>query len=269
MTTDRSTIGAVEVDGVRLGYRESGDPAGAPVLLLHGSSSNARTWDRFAAHLTGAGLRTIAVDLRGHGTSARTADYSLTGIRDDILGLLDALDLREATVIGHSVGGYAALAAAQHSPDRITRLVLEDLAAPPRRTALFGGVGPMQLLAAAASVKITGRDYELRAVRSIFRQLGRPDPGWWARLGEVRQPALILSGGPSSCIPPHRLADVAAALPDARLATIPVGHRVHSLAPDRFAAEVVAFLEEIKASRPRHTGAGPETSRNRPAYATP
>jgi pimeloyl-ACP methyl ester carboxylesterase len=122
--------------------------------------------------------------------------------------------------------------------------VLEDPAAPPRRTALLNGVGPLPLLAAAATVAISRRDYELRAMRSIFRQLSRPDPGWWARLGEVRQPTLVLSGGPSSLIPPRRLADMAAAIPAARLVTIPVGHRVHSLAPDRFGTEVVAFLEE-------------------------
>ena len=250
MTSEWSTAGAVEVNGVRLGYRESGDPAGTPVVLLHGTGSNSRTWDRFAAHLTATGHRAIAVDLRGHATSARTADYSLTGIRDDLLGVLEILDLRDAVLIGHSVGAYAALVAALHSPERIAKLVLEDLAAPPRRTVLLNGVSPIHLLAAAVIVATSRRDYELRAMRSIFRQLSRSDVDWWARLGQVRQPTLILSGGPSSFIPPPRLADVAAAIPDARLATIPVGHRVHSLAPDRFAAEVVAFLHEKSLSRP-------------------
>ena len=78
----------------------------------------------------------------------------------------------------------------------------------------------------------------------ILRQLSRPDMQWWQRLGDVRQPTLILSGGPTSCIPPQRLADVTAAIPGARLTTIPVGHRVHSLARDRFSAEVLAFLAE-------------------------
>lgn len=245
MTSDSSTVGTIDVNGVRLGYRESGDPAGAPVVLLHGSGSNSRTWDRFAARLTTAGHRAIAIDLRGHAASARTADYALTSIRDDVLGLLELLDLRDVVLVGHSVGGYAALAAARHAPDRIARLVLEDLAAPPRRGGSLMGLGPIQLLAAAVTIATTRRDFELRAMRSIFRQLSRPDLTWWARLGEVRQPTLILSGGPSSFIPPRRLADVAAAIPRARLTTIPVGHRVHSLAPGRFAAEVVAFLDEM------------------------
>jgi 3-oxoadipate enol-lactonase len=254
MTSSWATAATVEVNGVRLGYRDSGDAAGAPVVLLHGTGSSSRTWDRFAAHLTAQGRRAVAVDLRGHAASGRPADYSLTAIRDDVLGLLDILDLRDVALVGHSVGGYAALAAALHSPDRIVRLVLEDPAAPPRRAALLHGVGPMQLLAAVATVATSRRDYDLRALRSILRQLSRPDIDWWTRLAEVRQPTLILSGGPSSCIPPQRLADVAAAIPDARLTTISVGHRVHSLAPGRFAADVAAFFDE-EAAGARTAGA--------------
>jgi pimeloyl-ACP methyl ester carboxylesterase len=102
----------------------------------------------------------------------------------------------------------------------------------------------LRAFTAAVGILTRSRDFELRAVVSIIRQLSRPDPDWWAQLGGVRQPTLILSGGPTSCIPPQRLAEVTAAIAGARLTTIPVGHRVHSLSPDRFAAEVIAFLTE-------------------------
>ncbi len=240
MASDWSAV----VNGVRLGGRESGDPSGPPVLLLHGSGSSARTWDRFAARLAPAGYRVIAVDLRGHAGSARPGDYALDSLRDDVLALLDTLMLRDAVLVGHSVGGYAALAAALQAPDRIARLVLEDLAAPPRQAGSRSGINPFRVLAAAAGILAGRPDFHLRAVASILRQLARPDPDWWARLGEVRTPTLILSGGPASCIPPERLADVTAAIPGARLTTIPVGHRVHSLAPDRFTDEVLPFLVE-------------------------
>jgi 3-oxoadipate enol-lactonase len=235
----------VDVNGVRLGYREWGDPAGAPVVLLHGSGSNARTWERFAARLSAAGHRAIAVDLRGHGTSDRPGNYSLACIRDDVLGLIDRLSLRDPVLLGHSVGGYAALAAAQQAPDQVGSLVLEDLAAPPRFRGPVNGFNPLQALGAAVGIFTARRDYQLRAVASILRQLTRPDAAWWDRLGAVRHPTLILSGGPASCIPPQRLADATAAIPGARLATIPIGHRVHSLAPDRFAAEVLPFLAGV------------------------
>jgi pimeloyl-ACP methyl ester carboxylesterase len=250
MSSVRATVRTLEVDSVRLSYRECGDPAAAPMLLLHGSGSDARTWDRMLLRLTAAGYRCIALDLRGHAASARTRDYSLTSIRDDVLHLLEALALQDVTLIGHSVGGYAALAAALHTPERIAWLVLEDLAAPPQQAARPSATGLLRALAAAAAILTQRRDYELRAVASIIRQLSRPDPGWWARLGDVRAPTLLFSGGPTSCIPPQRLADVTAAIPNARLTTIPVGHRVHSLAPHQFGAEVMAFLAE----RLDHTG---------------
>jgi len=225
------------------------------VVLLHGSGSSAGTWDRFAARLTGC--RAIAVDLRGHASSARTRRYRLESIRDDVLGLLDKLGLRGTVLIGHSVGGYAALAAALAAPERIGRLVLEDLAAPPRAPGSTARINPVEALGAVASILGNGRDYSLRAVASILRQLSRPDPAWWARLGEVGQPTLILSGGATSCIPPRRLAEVTAAIRGARLATIPVGHRVHSLAPGEFADEVLAFLAEPASIAALGTGPAP------------
>jgi pimeloyl-ACP methyl ester carboxylesterase len=255
MTFAWGTVGAVEVNGVRLGFREAGDPAGPPVILLHGSGSTAGTWNRFAASLTAAGRRAIAIDLRGHGSSDRTGRFPLAALRDDVLGVLERLSLRMVTLVGHSVGGYAALAAAQESPDRVGSLVLEDLAAPPRVPTPVKGVNPLLVLGAARGIFTSRRNYQARAVASILRQLTRPDAGWWDRLGAARQPTLILSGGPASVIPPARLAEVAAAMPSARLTTIPVGHRVHSHAPDQFAAEVLPFLARSgRPARPHVAG---------------
>jgi hypothetical protein len=97
MFSDRAALRTFEANGVRLSYRDSGDPTGAPVVLLHGSGSDAATWDRFILRLTAVGYRCIALDLRGHAFSARTEDYSLSSIRDDVLGLLEALALRNVT----------------------------------------------------------------------------------------------------------------------------------------------------------------------------
>jgi len=55
-------------------------------------------------------------------------------------------------------------------------------------------------------------------------------------------PTLVVSGGPTSHIRPQRLAEMVRHLPDAQLVTIPVGHRVHSLAPQRFRDAVLPFL---------------------------
>jgi 3-oxoadipate enol-lactonase len=248
MAFEWSTVGTVLVNGVRLGYRECGDPAGVPAVLLHGTGSSSSTWNRLAPRLADAGHRVIAFDLRGHAGSGKTPDYLLASLRDDLLGLLHRFDLRDAVLIGHSVGAYAALAAAQHSPHLISRLVLEDLAAPPRHLPPFPG-GLLRLVAAAGAVVTARPGHALAVMGSIVLQLVRPDPAWWSRLSGVRQPALVFSGGPTSLIPPRRLAEMTAALPDARLATIPVGHRVHSLAPEAFHTEVMAFLNATEPAR--------------------
>jgi pimeloyl-ACP methyl ester carboxylesterase len=184
MTFLWSTVGTVQVNGVRLGYRESGDPGGRPAVLLHGTGSSASTWDRLAPRLTAAGYRAIAVDLRGHAASERPGDYALDALRDDLLGLLATLELRDALVIGHSVGGHAALAAALHAPERIARLVLEDPAAPPRRLGRVPG-GLLRLLTRAERGLAARRDRKWGVMASIVLQLSRPDPQWWARLGAV------------------------------------------------------------------------------------
>ena len=109
----------VPVAGATVSLRESGDPAGPAAVPLHGGSSSAATWDRLATALTAAGHHVIAADLRGHGSSARTRDYPLDGYSDDIRGLMDALEIGSAALVGHSLGGYAASVVAQREPERI------------------------------------------------------------------------------------------------------------------------------------------------------
>lgn len=73
-----------------------------------------------------ATYRVYAPDLRGQGQSDWPGEYSFELIRDDVLGLLDALELTGATLVGHSAGGTVACLVAQERPARLVRLVLED-----------------------------------------------------------------------------------------------------------------------------------------------
>lgn len=205
----------VPVAGASVGLRESGDPAGRAAVLLHGGSSSAATWDRLANTLTAAGHHVIAADLRGHGGSSRGGDYPLHGYSDDIRGLLDALGIGSAALVGHSLGGYAASVLAQREPERVSRLVLEEPGMPARDTESSHGLsGPRFLLPALAGLA-GRRGYDRRAVTSAVRQLRVPDPAWWDRL-----------------------------VPHSRTVTIAAGHRVHSLRPEQFLAAVMPFLTE-------------------------
>jgi pimeloyl-ACP methyl ester carboxylesterase len=109
---------------------EFGDPARRiDVVFLHANGFNART---YAAALEPLGdrLRILAVDQRGHGrtdlptaTAGRTSWYDF---RDDLLGLLEAQDLRNVVLAGHSMGGTASLLAQACAPERVKALALFD-----------------------------------------------------------------------------------------------------------------------------------------------
>jgi pimeloyl-ACP methyl ester carboxylesterase len=233
---------AVHVGRVSISFREAGDPAGPAAVLLHGGASSSATWHRLAAALAAGGLYVIAADLRGHGGSSRTSDYPLSAYSDDIRGLMDALAIRSAALVGHSLGGYAASVLAQREPDRVSRLVLEEPGIPCRDSEGGNGLsGPRFLLAALAGLA-THRGNDRRAVASAVRQLRVPDPAWWGRLPLITAPTLLISGGSASHIRAGHLAEAGGSIPDCSFVTIPAGHRVHSRCPDQFLAEVVPFL---------------------------
>ena len=115
----------VSVNGVRLHVDARGE--GPPILLLHGFTGSARTWEPF--HAAWGGRRIIAPDLLGHGRSDCPADpqrYSLTATAADLRALLDALGVERCTVLGYSMGGRVALRFAVEAPARVAGLILES-----------------------------------------------------------------------------------------------------------------------------------------------
>jgi len=98
--------------------------SGTPLILLHGFPFDHMIWDGVIGELE-KGIRVIAPDLRGHGRSMITeSDYSITDMADDIIELMDQLQIREAVIAGHSMGGYIALEMTRHFPERISGLAL-------------------------------------------------------------------------------------------------------------------------------------------------
>src|SRR6266511_1288771 len=113
-------------EGVRLHVRHwSG--TGAPVLLVHGLSSNARLWDGMAAALTAAGHPAYAVDLRSHGESDQPPEgYDTATAADDLAAVCAALDLPPVIAVGQSWGGNVVVALAATRPGVTRALALVD-----------------------------------------------------------------------------------------------------------------------------------------------
>ncbi|MCP2342719.1 alpha/beta fold hydrolase [Actinomadura rupiterrae] len=114
----------VSADGIRTRYRTWGS-SGPPIVLVHGAAESSDTWGRFA-DLLAAGHRVYALDLTGWGYSERRGPYDADREAAQLLGLLDALHLDRATLVGHSTGAAVVAAAALHAPARVSGLVFLD-----------------------------------------------------------------------------------------------------------------------------------------------
>jgi pimeloyl-ACP methyl ester carboxylesterase len=112
-------------DGVeiQLAIREGG---GKQVLCVHGLTANCRCWDVIASDLAPA-HSVLSMDLRGRGLSDKpSTGYSLKHHVRDIFCLLEDLGLKQAVLMGHSLGAYISLAFAAQHPDRVEKLILLD-----------------------------------------------------------------------------------------------------------------------------------------------
>ena len=111
-------------DGETIAYLALGDPAGTPVVLIHGYTDSARDWVPLLPYLAPR-LRLILVDLRGHGRSGKPeCCYTRVDFAYDIKLLLDALQIERADIIGHSLGSIVAQTFAEFWPERTGRVVL-------------------------------------------------------------------------------------------------------------------------------------------------
>ncbi len=110
---------------VPLAFQELG--AGPPVLVLHGLLGQGRNWASLARRLA-QGRRVLLVDLRNHGRSPHHPVMSYPAMAADLEALLDRHGLARAALVGHSMGGKAAMVFALARPERVARLVVVDVA---------------------------------------------------------------------------------------------------------------------------------------------
>ena len=157
----------------------------ADVVLLHGFTSRATTWERhgWTALLLDAGLRPIALDLPGHGESPPAADVSTPALARHVLAQLDDRRVERVAIVGFSLGGGIALQVALDSPERVTRLVV-------------GGVGDPALHPAEVSLDEPMRRNAERAgndVDALLPYLGHGTwPGAPTRLQPLPMPVLVI-----------------------------------------------------------------------------
>jgi haloalkane dehalogenase len=158
-----------ELDGLRFGRVDEGD--GPPVLFVHGEPTWSFLWRKVIPPVREAGYRCIAPDLPGFGRSDKPIDigwYTYDRHAAHLAALVEALDLRDATIVVHDWGGPIGLRVAVEQPERIGRIVVLD-------TGLFTGHQPM------TGAWIAFRDFVARTedlpVGFLVRGACKTDPG--------------------------------------------------------------------------------------------
>jgi 3-oxoadipate enol-lactonase len=228
----------IDVNGIQLAYDRRGK--GAPLMLLHGYPLDHHLWDEVIPLLEDT-FDVIAPDLRGFGEST-IADSSPTmeDFASDIAGLLDYLGMQKTAIVGHSMGGYVALAFVRLYPDRVTGLGLvssQVLADPPDRKegryrsakeVAENGIGSV---VATMTPKFTA-DEKLQAFARTSMEQQQPAAYIGALramaermdstslLSTLKFPVVIIHGDSDALIPADRAREVKAALPQAHLVEI-------------------------------------------------
>lgn len=248
---------------VALHARDTGDPTGEPVLLLHGLFGAASNWGRVARALADD-WRVLVPDLRNHGQSPHSGSHDYPAMAADVIALMDRHDIDAATLVGHSMGGKVAMHLALTAPGRVTRLAVVDMA-PVRYTHDFDGVlaafdavdlgaiGSRADAEAAMAARIDAPGLRAFLLQNLVRdQAG--DWRWRLNLSALRraQPALLgfpdvvpgtayagptrfIQGERSDYLKPAYEPRVRELFPAASICTVAgVGHWVYAEAPDGF-----------------------------------
>lgn len=247
-----------------------GTPGPAPDLMIaHGLFGSARNWGGIARALADRG-RIVAVDLRNHGQSPWSPAHGYADLAADLAEVAGTL-APPVDVLGHSMGGKAAMALALTHPAQVRRLVVADIAP------VAYGHSPLPLVAAMQAVRLDDRPDRAEADRRLAAAgvgdaglraflLGsldlRADPprwrlnltalaanmaaitGWPEFPGRFEGPALFLAGAASDYVRPEHRAAIRRWFPAARIARIPgAGHWLQADRPEAVAAAVRAFLD--------------------------
>jgi esterase len=245
--------------------------AGPPIVLLHGLFGRAQNLGTLARRLARF-MRVISIDLRNHGGSPHAPGMDYPTQAADLWETLTSLDAVPAALLGHSMGGKTAMAAALLAPEKVVRLVVADIAPVTYIHQNAGIAAALQSIPLRPGITRAEADQVLReavpdaAVRAFLLQSFLPGatPGWrigldhivndittlesWPRFppgARYEGPTLFVSGARSDYVLPAHTEAIKQSFPAARFAIIPeAGHWLHADQPDAFGAVVEEFLRK-------------------------
>ncbi|MGY6548304.1 MAG: alpha/beta fold hydrolase [Roseinatronobacter sp.] len=257
------------MNAVALNLIRLGSPSGLPrLLIVHGLFGSARNWGAIAKRLSDS-REVLIVDLRNHGDSPFVARHSYADLAADLAALARA-EGGGLDVLGHSMGGKAAMVLALQAPELVGRLLVADIAPVAyghSQTPLIDAMRALDLNAVttrqSADAALAGAIPNPSVRAFLLQSLDlRADPprwrlnldvlardmdqitGWPEVTGRYPGPALFLSGAKSDYVLPEHRGAIRALFPAAKFAKLPdAGHWLHAEAPRPFEQTARAWFD--------------------------
>jgi esterase len=262
----------ITIDGLQLHYLDWGNPAGAPLVCVHGYTGSADAFNGFARHFRER-FHIIALDVRGHGESQWSPDgaYTYRDQAGDLAAFVDRLGLGQFILLGTSMGGIIAMTYAMEHGQRLRALVLNDIGpgieqGSQRITAMVGGrpdefasledamayrremspivaarnVADQRELALGVLRQLSGGKWGWKMDPAYIRQRverGAPvRPNLWPTLAQLACPTLVVWGTDSDVLSQAQARRMVETLPKGELLPIPgVGHAPSLVEPSSLA----------------------------------
>ena len=282
MTTTRDfQDNEIMVGRMRMHYMDWGTEGKQPMLLLHGGSQSAHSWDEFS-RVSRHDYRVVALDQRGHGDSdwSKSGTYTARAQVQDITRFVNLLGLKKFVLIGLSMGGRNSFMYAAMHPEKVDRLVIVDVGP----EIMKKGGRAIQRFQRSADILPTVEAFVERAhkfnPRRPIEQLRErlswnlrqlPDGRWtwkydrrfrsrrrrgayqedlWPYVRRIKAPTLIVRGSESDILAPAAAKRLQKAIPGSILTVVQgAGHTVPGDDPPAFAAVVRDFLDRTPRRR--------------------
>ncbi len=253
---------------VALFHRDLGGAGFPPLVILHGLLGSSRNWQTVGRDLASR-YHVYALDLRNHGGSPHDPEMTYPAMADDVIGWLDQQGLPAVTLLGHSLGGKVAMTVACRAANRVSRLIIVDIAPKGYRweahRAEFAAMNELDLDSlqsrGEAELRFEARVSDWAMRKFLTTNLERGEDGKWRWLidlpaltqalplmeGDSLQasdryegPTTFIVGGRSRYVRPEQdIAAIRAHFPAATVAVIPTsGHNPHMDARPEFVALV-------------------------------
>jgi len=245
---------------------------GTPLLILHGFLGMADNWKTLGSKYSENGFEVHLLDLRNHGRSFHSMEFSYDLMVEDVLQYITSNNLNKINILGHSMGGKVAMLFAVSHPETVERLVVADIAPkfyPPHHHDIIKGLnaldfstitsrsqadeelakhisnlGIRQFLLKNLYWKTKERldlRFNLEVLSNAQEEIGEPLPSTSSFDGKT----LFLRGSKSEYIHPDDQTEIHRYFPNANIETVVnAGHWLHAENPEDFFDKTLAFLKD-------------------------